>query len=409
MYRARPVRRKSVRRLKSLPTALCQAIAHYLLPINVYTANDLSDYLDAFPIEYLSIEIYGVEEEIPKYCRVLEAHPSKLKEVVLRQADYTTWRDLVKVLLQLSNLQCVSLSLSGLKGPRVFDLVAQCCSSTSGYHYLDLDFNGTPPEVTSQLIEKLIKTDKNLLYLDLRAISGWSDQQNGFLRSLTFPNVSLSYLRFLEIDFGLYGVELVSQALAANCSLKCIHLGSGPIGDKGIFLLGDGLSKNSVLKRMHFEGVGISPVGAVYFARQLMNNQTLEYLTLKDEELGEEGGLAFANLLKVNHSIRELVLDYCALGERGCHHVVNALEYNQSLEVLRMAWCGINRKDQARLLSLRRKWYQLTTDDTHLDVKRLLRRNPVLVQHRTTFKNNYREHLIYADHCVNTLKRRSVG
>lgn len=379
---------------RSLPLTLSRAVSHYLAPINVYTAQELRTYLEFFPIEYLSIEIYGAEE-IPKYCALLESQPASLKEVVLRQPNYTAWKDLIKVLLQLKNLECLSLRLSGLKGQLGVDLVAQCCASPGGYHYLDLDFEGSDPALTSRLIEQLLNGDKNLLYLDLRAVQGWSDEQNSFLRSIVSPNVSLSYLRFLEIDFGLYGVKLLSQALAANCPLECVHVGSGPIGDKGIMMLGDGLAKNSVLKRLLFEGARISPVGGVYFARSLMKNQTLEYLTLKDEELGEEGGVAFGELLKVNRSLRELVLDYSSFGEEGCHHLVNALQYNPSLEVLRMAWCGINKKDEARLISLPREWHELTTSDTRLSFQRLTHRNPVLVQHRSTFKTNYRERVLY--------------
>ena len=132
----------------------------------------------------------------------------------------------------LERMECLSLQLCNIAASAADELVANCCNSKNKCHFLDLDFSGIPADKSSSLIDELLKRDQVLTYLDLRRIDEWKDTHNKYLESI-IQGMQLTHLRFTQVEFGKYGAALLAKALGANCSLRSVLIGDGPIGDEG--------------------------------------------------------------------------------------------------------------------------------------------------------------------------------
>ena len=377
-----------------LPLPIQRHIAYFLSAHKVYTASELDKLVQFYPLEYLCVELSVTKAEVEAMGLLLSREPQLLREVVVLQMDYSEGAPLVKELLQLESLECLSLQLHRVDSTCAERLVRRCCKSRNKHHFLDLDLSMLSADRASDLVEELVRGDMSLTYLDLRYIDGWKDAHNKYLKSLMSSTLQLSHLVLLGVEFDKLGVVLLANALAANCSLEGILFGDGPIFDEGVALIGEALSRNSVLQRFRGFNLGMTSVGAVKFFNSLMSNTTLEYLSFKDEDVGEEGAIAVAKLLEVNCSLRTVGFSYCDLGLHGCNAIVDAIEKNTSLEEIWLNYCGISNADSRRLQEMDRKsWWVPEINEKRFVNKATYRRAPIFRQHRSDFKTNFREYL----------------
>lgn len=393
----RPCCNKGSRCLLPFPQPIHRKIAHYLSPQKVYTTEDMRVLLASYPIDYLCVELLASEAHSSELSLLLNCETSLLKEVIICQADYQKCSPTVNALLRMSHLECLSLQVSMIAASLAPQFVERCCSSTNKRHFFDLDFTGTTPDQARPLIERLVTSDRNLVYLDLRPIEGWRDSDNMYLRCLTLPHVQLAHLRCFSVEFGEEGAELFARALEQNCSLRGVVLGAGPINDRGICRIGQALSKNATLKSLRLLNVGMNPATAAEFVKGLMSNQTLEQVTLKDEDIGEAGASALARLLRLSQKIRTLSLHYCDLGKKGPTYLVDAVERNRSLVELELVYCGISKFDVERLVSMcGNTLHRLRTDDSSISLPLSSKPN-LITQCRASFKENFRRHLKWVE------------
>ena len=374
-----------------LPTQVHQHIAYFLTPHKVSKAEDLAVLVESYPVEYLCVEFQLAAEEQSGVVSILSREPRVLREVILTQLDYEEYAFLVGALLKLKSLEGLSLQLRNVVSSSVDEFVRHCCNSRNKCHFFDLDLGTLTADMASILVEKLVRGDMSLTYLDVRRIEGWKDKHNRYLSLLTSRTVSLAHLRCCGVEFDLAGAKLLADALARNCRLKSVWIGDGPIGDAGVVLIAEALAKNALLERFRGYHLGMSPAGASKLAAALLTNRTLLDFTLRDEDVGESGAYTFAKVLEKNRSLRSLGLRYCSLGGEGCHSIVNAVETNNVLESLDIAYNGISSTDAERLMTMPSKWYRLYIDEGRL-LKSPKPRNPYAKQYREEFEINFRQH-----------------
>ena len=381
------------RKLAFLPLQLQRKIAYYLSHQKVYAAEELDILVDSYPLEYLCVELHLPKEAQEHVAWTISRAPELLEEVVVPQLDYNENALLVKELLKLSRMECLSLQLFNVDASRGRELVEQLCSTNHNFHFLDLDFSGMSAEFSSILIHDLVRGDKSLTYLDLRSIPGWKDVHKKCLCALA-PNTSkLSHFKLVGVELREIGIQLLVDALAGGSSLHSVVVGDGPIGDDAVILIGEAIARNKLLQRFRGYGLGMTPEGAAKFATLLAQSKSLAHLTLGDEDVGVKGAKAFAKLLETSCSIRTLSLNYCNLGEAGCHWITNAAEKSNSLEELELMYNDISDSDATCLLGMGSKpWWCITLDETRV-IKPFTPRRPILAQKREAFKNNFREYL----------------
>ena len=380
------------KRLSALPPQLHRHIAYFLSPHKVRKADDLESLVKWYPIEYLCVDFRLPADEQRGVVSILSQQDCVLKEVVVTHLDYSEFAMLVEALLELQHLECLSLQLCNVASSSAEDFARQCCNSRNKCHFFDLDLSSMTAEMACPIVEKLVRADKCLTYLDLRRIDGWKDAHNQYLSFLKSKAVNLAHLRFIGVEFGEHGARLMADALAKNCSLQSLRFGDGPIGDDGVSLIADALSRNTVLQRFRGYNLGMTPAGAAKLASALLVNNTLVHFILRDEDVGVQGAKVFAKVLEVNRSLRNLGLNYCELGREGCHAIVNALEKNDVLEKLDIAYNGMSDLDAQRLLTMPgKRWWSLYIDERNR-MKSLKPTSPFPTQFREEFENNFREH-----------------
>ena len=120
----------------------------------------------------------------------------------------------------------------------------------------------------------------------------------------------------LELDLGFNDVTDVgtlSDALAANCSLRCLRLRGNAIGSAGAASLFGSLRRNYRLELLDISG---NPIGEL----QKSSNDDLWRVV--------------AEVLLCNRTLRELKLERCSLGVEACSALGRALAVNTTLRVL---------------------------------------------------------------------------
>jgi len=122
--------------------------------------------------------------------------------------------------------------------------------------------------------------------------------------------------RILELDLGFNDVAEVgalSDALAANCSLRCLRLKGNAIGWAGAASLFGSLRQNYRLELLDLSG---NPIGE----------------RLKSD--GDDLWRTVAEALLSNRTLRELKLERCMLGVEACSSLGRVLAVNSTLRVL---------------------------------------------------------------------------
>jgi len=129
---------------------------------------------------------------------------------------------------------------------------------------------------------------------------------------------------------------LVQNLVTGNRCLSELDLGFNDVTDVGP--LSDALAANCSLRRLRLRGNAIGSDGAETLFRSLRRNYRLDLLDISGNVIGELPGAdlwnVLADALVSNRTLRELRLERCSLGVEACSALGRALAANTTLQVL---------------------------------------------------------------------------
>ncbi|ELT88902.1 hypothetical protein CAPTEDRAFT_65900, partial [Capitella teleta] len=101
--------------------------------------------------------------------------------------------------------------------------------------------------------------------------------------------------------------------------------------DEGIALVADCMTKPQVrLQGIILDRCNITPTGVQVLSDSLQQNQSLKILDLARNNVGD-GYKALVKLLSVNKTLEELDLAECQISSRGVYCLLDSLRFNKSL------------------------------------------------------------------------------
>ena len=123
-------------------------------------------------------------------------------------------------------------------------------------------------------------------------------------------NKTEKVLNFCGRRFSRPDLELLSEAMRMNSSVKHLSLAHCDLNSKDVRLATSFLAKNATLKKLDLSHNVITLAGAEALAEVHRENRTLKVLCLSKNYLGNDGCRVMLDLLKQNGTIEIVTLDY---------------------------------------------------------------------------------------------------
>ena len=182
----------------------------------------------------------------------------------------------------------------------------------SNHSLTHLRWDGALNESAVATIEHVLQSNCTLKCLDLRGASGEGLRSSGLqvlTRALT-ANCTLTHLNLTNSLFGDAGVTYLSQVLRSNRTLTHLNLQFTWIYNSGAKELSGALQSNRSLTHLNLQANLIGNPGAEDFARALQSSCALMYLDLSNNRVGDSGAQALAKALESNRSLKFLDLGH---------------------------------------------------------------------------------------------------
>ena len=255
----------------------------------MFEPEELSNLLDAYPLEYLTVELVDSGGPLPEHLSgfedVLGGAPPKLQEVVLGNCEYRDWANVIGRVLEMK-LECFSLSCIAVFPMSIMHLAEKCCASANCKHFLDIAFYpaGMILVDAATAVNMLIREDKALVRLGLiglhspklhaeRLLTGWPDPSA----------LAMAHLKLTGLEMHPEDVVDLANALENNCNLLTLEIDSYNMRDRQLELLGKAIAKNNVLVSLFVCcDQDVSCEGVETFIKSISANKTLESLALTD-------------------------------------------------------------------------------------------------------------------------------
>ena len=186
-----------------------------------------------------------------------------------------------------------------------------------------------------------------------RAINAWGPGEGAIIRIwlvssclttigighlLSLPLHTLSSLSELFLHHDELDIQPCDMSEHRLCSLKphlkVLSLHGYGIGCEGVQLLSQFLDTNTTLRGMNLSYAGIKGEGVCSLAKALSENNCLEELNLRGNQIGHEGAELLSQSLYTHTTLRRLYLSHSSIKEKEFCSFVKALSTNNSLEVL---------------------------------------------------------------------------
>lgn len=152
-------------------------------------------------------------------------------------------------------------------------------------------------------------------------------------------SASVKKLDLSENDFGIAGLEAITEALKVNMTLRELCLDSTMINHFGLEELAVALRQNTVLRKLSLIGndIGLDGTQALVTAARAGAIEELHLFELRPFQYHQtEPNQAFAEILVGSFSQGELDLHFCCITDEITQALAMALKYNQTLLHLRL-------------------------------------------------------------------------
>lgn len=148
-------------------------------------------------------------------------------------------------------------------------------------------------------------------------------------------NTTLQELYLSRNDLAEGGATL-GEVLAANASLRKLHLAECNLGSQDAEELANGLRTNTTLREIHLEHNKLGAYGSRAFAEAWKANKKLTVIDLSNNEIGYKGAQPLAEALRDNPALEVLDLSENSITPEGAHLIAEALRGNTTLRKLRL-------------------------------------------------------------------------
>jgi Ran GTPase-activating protein (RanGAP) involved in mRNA processing and transport len=156
-------------------------------------------------------------------------------------------------------------------------------------------------------------------------------------------------------NLGPAGCRIVTEALAANTTVRSLLLGTDAIGDEGAAYVARLVERHGRLEIVYLGCNRIGSEGAGHLADALTPNTTVTGLWLKRNPLGPEGYRAIAAMLRTNRTLRVLDLVNTAPDDASLAALLDVLiQENRTVERLYLGGNGLGPEAAVRLGELLR-------------------------------------------------------
>ncbi len=156
-------------------------------------------------------------------------------------------------------------------------------------------------------------------------------RQNTTIKSLSLAN---NYLKPED-------ATPITNALQTNTTLQELSLYGNALGDSGIQTITDALITSQTLLSLNLSCIKFKTAGCEAIAHALKHNRTLLSLGLSQNELKAPDLAVIFDALESNSTLKALHLGYNQLGDFGARKLARALETNTTLESLYLGMNGI--------------------------------------------------------------------
>jgi Ran GTPase-activating protein (RanGAP) involved in mRNA processing and transport len=176
--------------------------------------------------------------------------------------------------------------------------------------------------------------------------------------NIAFPRGTVTTDGRLDLckqNLGPEGCRIVTEALAANTTVRSLLLGTDAIGDEGAADVARLVERHGRLEIVYLGCNRIGPEGAGLLADALTPNTTVTGLWLKRNPFGPEGYRAIATMLRTNRTLRVLDLVNTGPDDASLSALLDVLiQENRTLERLYLGGNGLGAKAAVQLGELLR-------------------------------------------------------
>ena len=195
----------------------------------------------------------------------------------------------------------------------------------SGFEILDLSECRIATEKSLELLETIIKKNKNLKSLVISHRPIFKECFNlsiSNIQNVKLINCQLSYINHLPLDIlnlsynniSKDGLKKLSKLLSEEkCTLTKINLSNNYIGDDGCTILSEGIAKNNSLISLNLSSNNILNRGVIDIAKSLRSetgNKTIRKLNLSQNEIENSGLIEFCTFLKKEKKNRFIKINF---------------------------------------------------------------------------------------------------
>eukprot|EP01118_Nematostelium_gracile_P002851 TRINITY_DN1321_c0_g1_i4.p1 TRINITY_DN1321_c0_g1~~TRINITY_DN1321_c0_g1_i4.p1 ORF type:complete len:659 (-),score=133.19 TRINITY_DN1321_c0_g1_i4:13-1989(-) len=149
-------------------------------------------------------------------------------------------------------------------------------------------------------------------------------------------NITLKILSLGSNGIQSSGAKILSKAILRNPSLTALYLNNNEIGDEGAKSLSRVINNRNI-KTLNLQRNKIGESGAVDLFRALQTNTTMIELDLQNNSIDEGGVKALCDMIAKNSTLKKLVINDVGLGNRGVQSLSLVLVMNSSLTELHIS------------------------------------------------------------------------
>jgi len=200
------------------------------------------------------------------------------------------------------------------------------------FDQLDSQSNGVDRKLEVKTLSKYLETTKSLQILDVsNKCIKFNLQEVQILSEGLRYNKSLKKLNLRYSDLGPIGVGHISEALKENKTLHDLYVVGNNIQSEGAVALAECLKVNNHLQKLNVSANQIACEGMVALAQGLAKNSSIIQFTVARNRIEAQGAAAIANLLKENRTLRNIKFAINPIGCKSMAPISMALQSPDSV------------------------------------------------------------------------------
>ena len=157
---------------------------------------------------------------------------------------------------------------------------------------------------------------------------------NPRLNEILSPYRSYSSIILTDLRLNNFDISFIIQQAVISKQCSALILSNNSIGTIGIEILSNTLRTNLSLRRLSLKGNQVNGKGVEYLSNALSINNTLEMLDLEANNIFDSSSMhSLAKIIRSNQRLKELYLGYNRIDNQGMDILANAFHDKSTIEI----------------------------------------------------------------------------